>query len=257
MLLQKLQGCVQEFDNFCQGYLHVGKLPIEIIKARLTFVKACIFQLEETEATYTFKDTNEEIQYFKTEQPKLMLYVYYYSKLLQIEARKPFGDKEYYKNAFDGLKNDSLHIIDDIEYYRVDETSNDLAWFVRNSKKREIIAIIKSYEMLERYLQVNEDHVERNIASEGQTLEWTESKIDYAEFINSCHIKGCFNNGKASLQDIHDKMSKEWNVAIDDIHRYTYELYRRKDPGKFSLECHKSLNEKKKMLIEKQFGKGK
>ncbi len=252
-----LQGCVQEFDNFCQGCHHVGKLPIEIIKARLTFIKAKIIQLEETESTYIFNDSHEEIQYFKTEKPRLTLYEYYYSTVLTIEARKPYGDKDYYKKAFDGLTYDSLLIIDDIEYYRLDETNNDMEWFVRNSQKRSIIAIIKSYEMLERYLQFNVDYLEGRVLSQRPILEWTEPKIDYVELVNSYHIKGCFNHGKASLTEIHDKMSKDWGVEIDDIHKYTHELYRRKDPGKFSLECYKSLNEKKKILIEKQFGKGK
>jgi hypothetical protein len=51
-------------------------------------------------------------------------------------------------------------------------------------------------------------------------------------------------------------MSHFWGVEINDIHIYTYELYRRRDPGKFAMECNEILKEKKQELINKRFSKG-
>lgn len=256
MLLQKLQGCVQDFNTKCQGYRHVSKLPIEVIKERMGFIKTIINELQEEEDKYTFQEKEEEIQYYKTDKPELTRYFHYYKKLLNIEARRPYGDKNYYQEALNQLRNDSLNIIDDIVYFRMQESDSDIEWFVRNSPKADIIAIIISYEMIEKYLDVNISQTDGIKMSSTPTLEWTGPTIDYTELVNSCHLRGCFNNGKASLDEIHNAMKKFWGVDLYNIHKYTHELYRRRDPGKFAMECNESLKEKKQELINKRFNKG-
>ncbi|MGB4841262.1 MAG: RteC domain-containing protein [Saprospiraceae bacterium] len=256
MLLQKLQGCVQDFDTKCQGYRHVSKLPIEVIKERMGFIKTIINELQEEEDKYTFQEKEEEIQYYKTDKPELTRYFYYYKKLLNIEARRPFGDKDYYQEALKQLKNDSLNIIDDIVYFRMQDSDSDEEWFVRNSTKVDIIAIIISSEMIEKYLEICLGQSDGNQFTPMFLLEWTRPKIEYVELVNFCNLIGCFNNGKASLDEIHKTMSHFWGVEINDIHIYTYELYRRRDPGKFAMECNEILKEKKQELINKRFSKG-
>lgn len=64
------------------------------------------------------------------------------------------------------------------------DSDSDEEWFVRNSTKVDIIAIIISSEMIEKYLEICLGQSDGNQFTPMFLLEWTRPKIEYVELVN-------------------------------------------------------------------------
>lgn len=255
MLFEKLQNIINEFDDKCQVLPHFSKMNIDTIIYRLVEARRLLEQLSNEESNYVFATDDEEIKYYKLYKPSFTSYCIFYDRLLHLESHKPFGEIDYYKDCRIELRKDSMEIIHFISYYRIKDSSKDHEYFNRNSNKRDIFAVIKAYEMLEKYIDINDGKTLEEKINDTPLLQWSKTKADFTEMVNGFYLNKCFNDGNTTLEEISDTLGRIWNVDVPDIHSATHDILQRKEPGKFSLTLLDSIRNKKRLLLEKIFGK--
>jgi hypothetical protein len=255
MLLEKLQYIINEFDGKCQELPHISRMNFDTIRYRFSEARRLLEHLSVLENDYTFEKGDDEVQYYKLYKPAFTSYCIYYERLLYLESNKPFGDESYYKECRDTLKANSKEIIKYISYYRIKETCNDQEYFNRSSNKKDIFAVIKAYEMLEKYIDFKDGRSIEEKINDTPLLKWTKSKADFAEMVNGFHLNKCFNDGNTTLEEINENLGRLWNVDVPDIHSATHDILQRKEPAKFSISLMDSIRNKKNLLLEKLFGR--
>lgn len=87
------------------GIQQISQVPGSVLaKAESCFILCCqhLRELKEFISGYSFKDQQEEIQFYKELKPQFLKEMHYYLKLIQVEARRPVGTPEdtagYYRN---------------------------------------------------------------------------------------------------------------------------------------------------------------
>ncbi len=86
-------------------------------------------------STYTFKDEEEEITFFKDIKPKFCYRLIYYRKIFNIEMNRPLAgvdvQKEYLNNELNAINGYTTKRLDFIRYYRSGSTHLDSLYFLR------------------------------------------------------------------------------------------------------------------------------
>jgi hypothetical protein len=257
MLLEKLQNIIHEFDDKCQVIPHLSRMHFDTIRFRYFEAKRLLELLSVTEKEHEFENVESEIQYYKMNKPGFLSLCIYYERLSSLESRKLFGDDSFYQDCRAELKSDSKEIVEYISYYRMKETHKDQEYFIRSSNKKDIFAVVKAYEMLEKYIDLNDGRSIEEKVNDTPILKWTNSKADFTEMVNCFHINKCFNDGDATMEEISDTLGKSWNVNVPDIHATTHDIFKRKEPAKLSLSFVESIRNKQRALMDKLFGKSK
>lgn len=183
--------------------------------------------IEEKLKDYMFASKEDEINYFKYYYPKIFRVRYYYDSIVLIEKEKysrcftKLEEVEFYKNYINQIN----QLLDD-EIILLNE-SNELSF--KNRKKN---FLRKHYKWRRKYLRlaINENYVINSISiaigkkesrvdliayiedkikglqdpqvKDKPKLKWTASKALLMELIYALFLVGCFNDGKAELQEI-------------------------------------------------------
>jgi hypothetical protein len=214
---------------------------------------------------YTFKDTMEEIQFFKHLKPQLFSKLIYYSKVLSIETKLPKGSdktiKKYLCNELDSLHRFFDNYLDFYKYYRTGATYLDEKYFLRgkydihlsidtffftsdpefNTSHDYKVAKILANDLLEVYLKDKLATVERKEVTSHKTqvipkikLTWTANKTALIELIYGLHTQDAFDNGKADIKQIAEYFETIFNIDLGDYYRSYLEMRNRKaNPTKF------------------------
>lgn len=251
MLVNELYNLIHIFDNFCSVHTHTTAISSFDMKKRNHFLMELIPKMKDLENNYDFSDENEEIIYYKLERPKLLQYAIYYERIVDAESKKPLGiGNSYYKQLKKQLQQDSITIMDELVYYRLEKSHNDHIWFKKNSEKKDTFAIIKAYEMLEKYLDTKLDNrpIEEKIA-DSKVLVWTGTLVDYVEELESLKETNSVNNGLITLAELDEAFRKIFVVQITNLSRTLNEVMDRQEPAKFSLKKVKAIKEKQKRLF--------
>ena len=94
-----------------------------------------IFRLKEFIISYTFKDTEEEIYFFKVIKPRLCSHVIYYRKIYNFGMNRPVGDadvqKAYVKEKLTQIQEYIDTRLDFYHYYRSGSIYLDECYFTR------------------------------------------------------------------------------------------------------------------------------
>lgn len=252
MLINELYNLIQTFDDFCSVNTHTTHISSIDMKKRHHLLIEMTSNLKDLENNYNFSDENEEIIYYKSERPKLLQYAIYYERIVDAESKKPLGiGNSYYKQLKKQLQQDSITIMDELVYYRLEKSQNDHVWFKKNSDKKDTFAIIKAYEMLEKYLDTKLDSrsIEEKIA-DTKVLVWTGTLVEYAEELESLKETNSINNGLVTLSELDEAFRKIFVVKITNLSGTLNEVMDRQEPAKFSLKKVKAIKEKQKRLFE-------
>lgn len=187
---------------------------------------AAIKQLKELLRQYEFADWSEEIWFFKMTKPKFIAIYIYYSKVLSIEASKPFADpevlKEYYENERAGLLHFYHEYKEFINYYRRKSTYLDKKYFVRfkfdfklklspelysydeefSTSHDHLVSQILANDMLEQFLssKINSGDYPGKDVEIPKQIEWTAPKVALTELLYALHLTKCFNGGHSDLE---------------------------------------------------------
>lgn len=223
---------------------------------KVELIEAKIKALYEWLLMYSFKNQEEEIFFFKEQKPRLVAYLIYYNKIIEIESNAPYSTKiksKYFEVELKEItaynkKNKIFY-----QYYRSKSTHNDSKYFTRNRDKKlryyesHIInydtrvstshdfnvATIKANDLLTKYLEENIDLLKKKNIHQNplfdKTLKWTGNRIDLIELIYALHTQKVLNNGNTDIKELSKFFGQIFNEDIEEsIYRSYIDIKNRK-----------------------------
>ncbi len=268
-IIEELQEELRELAMDVDDQIRLSEQSIRICWSKLQEVKAFIL-------AHPFKNTDEEIWFFKTIKPRMLSHLIYYNSIFRIETKKPNGGekiiRKYYEGELAKLKNYFENNLEFYKYYRTDSTYLDQYYFLRNKfdiklcldtcffesdhsfstshdyKVAKIIANDRMQVYLENELSIvyklhgNHDG-SNNYFHSG--LKWTASKVSLIELLYGLHAEGVFNNGAIDLKEVAENFEQLFNIDLGQFHRTFLEIRIRKSSKTKFLDSLKDTLEKR------------
>ncbi|WP_419486681.1 RteC domain-containing protein [Chryseobacterium bernardetii] len=229
-----------------------------------------IRQLKTILKQYQFADWNEEIYFFKNTKPQFVALYIYYSKILSIEASKPFADPAALKSYFEQERSNLLYFYseqkDFINYYRRKSTFLDKKYFTRfrfdfklklspelysydeefSTSHDHLISQIIANDLLDQYLtnKINSGDCTDTDVTQVRHLEWTAPKVALTELLYALYQSNCFNGGHADLAEIFRWAENSLKINLGNYHKTLSEIRLRKaDRSKFISLIRQNFNQ--------------
>ncbi len=221
-------------ENEAENLLQKAGRSFQAVRSYLNNVNSFIL-------SYKFKDSTEEILFFKEIKPKFLKELIYYDELQEIEANRPFGNSEmliaYYHHVMERIsiyfgRNQNLY-----NYYLIGKTTHDEEFFLRagnNNLTDTAIEIDKrfctvyshklsklmAFEMVRSYLQKCIYQLEHpgepsdTVPEKGPKYEWTDSKVALIELAYALQSKGSVNNGRLMVKQVIDIFEQVFDIDL-------------------------------------------
>jgi len=218
-----------------------------------------------------FKSQEDEIHFFKTIKPEIYSHLILYSKILDIEVKRPVLSMNKLKVYIGHKKKEFRYLIQDnlefIQYYQNEHTHFDKFYFLRNvdclhsmnqnsiiyydpefsTSHSYLVANIKAFDLLIKYLESSGKPEVPNQFNHSP-LTWTDSKASLVELIYAIHHSKVINNGNTEIKDLSNVFGQLFNIDLKDIYKIFHEINSRKnDRNKF---INKLLNDSNDNLNE-------
>ena len=263
----------QLWNDLITSIDQINRNDLEIISRAeeiLMETDAAIRQLKDFLRQYKFADWSEEIYFFKTTKPQFVAIYIYYSKVLAIEASKPFADpfalRSYYENERSNLLYFYNEHRDFINYYRRKSTFLDKKYFVRfkfdfklklspelysydeefSTSHDHIVSQIIANDLLDQYLtnKINITELAENPVAQLKNVEWTAPKVALVELLYALYQSNCFNAGQDDLAEIFRWAENALQISLGNYHKTLAEIRIRKtDRSKFLSLLRQNLNQ--------------
>lgn len=228
-----------------------------------------IRELKDTLRQYEFLDWSDEIYFFKNTKPQFIAVYIYYSKVLAIEASKPYADPKSLQSYYENERTNLLYFYNEqkdfISYYRRKSTYLDKKYFVRfkfdfklklspelysydeefSTSHDHIVSQILANDLLDQYLsnKINSKVVQESSIANIKNLEWTAPKVALIELLYSLHQTKCFNGGHSDLAEIFRWAENSLHINLGNYHKTLGEIRLRKtDRTKFLSLLQKNLD---------------
>ncbi len=243
-------------------------------------IEKTIDQIKEYIKINDFKNSQDEINFFKNLKPRFCSLLIYYKKIHQIELEKPIGSMEEKKNHLlfylNSLTRYFKQNISFYQYIKSGKTHLDELYFIRENAKKNILfetfsndidyrfctgfdfrlSVLSAYEKLENYLNkeldillnpplnsLKSENTHYEINYEKYNLHWTESQSALTELIYALHESKVFNEGDTTILDITKCLEEAFNIKISNVHRSFTEIkHRKSDRLKFLDNLKKNLH---------------
>src|SRR5690554_84955 len=232
--------------------------PMQRAKAVIDLIVDSLSELKEYVLKRGFKNTNEEIRFFKYQKPVIVAKLIYYNTIYKIETKKPYGTKpirKYLNKELKKLKRFFDNNLDFYKYYRSNNSFLDDKYFLRGQLDIQLcvdtghfqsdmtfstshdykVAKIIANDLIQVYIenQLNNKDQKDNPKAP-KKLNWTGSKVAIIELIYSLHYQGVFENGNADIRLIAKYFEDAFNVNLGNFYQTYLELRNRKmNPTKF------------------------
>lgn len=214
-----------------------------------------IVQLKLSVLKHHFRDTQEEINFFKNSKPNVLSKLIYYNAIYKIEAKKPYGGEkvteEYLNNELLKIKNFFDNNLEFYKYYRTNSTYLDDKYFVRGKHDIKLsldtyyfesdhsfstshdykVAKIIANDLIQVYLEDQLYNMNKHLLpklSSTISVNWTASKTAMIEMIYALHYQGVFDNGNIDIRLIAKHFENTFNIDLGDFYHTYLELKNRK-----------------------------
>ena len=240
----KLETAIQELEIETD-------CPIKRIEAVIHHIIHSLADLKDFVLKNDFKNTEEEIHFFKYQKPIIVSKLIYYNAVYKIETKKPYGEKQIKKflnKELNKLKKFFDSNIDFYKYYRSGNSFLDENFFIRGKHDIRLwldtfyfeadhrfstshdykVAKILANDLIQVYLedQLNNKHYKK--ANSKSPLSWTGSKTALTELIYALYAQGVFNNGNTDIKLIAKTFESTFNIDLGDFYHTFMELKARK-----------------------------
>lgn len=214
-------------------------------RAELSYkiVRESVTRLNEYMEQYSFKNHEEEINYFKNIRPKFLREQIYYAELYYLESLKPSKDNqsiEQYLN--DHLKYNNQYFERNrpfYNYYRTGRTYHDQLLFVSKTEPSHfptggviekdsfhlqghsyILARLQALEILNDYIQneINVLNKRPTLNKASGALIWTLPKVTLIELLYALASIGAFNHGQADLKTIVNTFQDSFSIHLGNYY---------------------------------------
>jgi hypothetical protein len=250
-LKNKVFQDIQKIERMECDMLQKSKLIIPRLENSFEELKSFI-------SNYSFKDTAEEVHFFKEVKPRLFCQLVYYNKVYNIEMRMPAGSVEDIKVYLERIQNQIRDFcemnLDFYGYYRSGNTHLDHLYFLRGKPEVQLqydsyyferdynfstcydfkMTKILANEMITIYLNNKLAKItERNAKTEpAQDLhleaKWTEKKIALGEIVYGIDTLASVCFGNIDIKVLAEKFGDMFNVDMSNIFQIYSDIRKRK-----------------------------
>lgn len=227
-------------------------IPLERIESIISVITQHLSEAKEYILKKGFKNTEEEILFFKHNKPAIVSKLIYYNAIYKIEAKKPFGGKEVIETYLNGelseLKRFYDRNIEFCKYYRTNSTYLDHKYFVRGQHDIKLsldtfffeadsrfstshdykVAKIMANDLIQVYIEDQLNNINPRKTFDSSPFNWTGSKAALTELIYGLHSHGVFNNGNTDIITIVRFFENSFNIDLGDFYHTFLELKARK-----------------------------
>lgn len=235
---------------------HTGT-PAQLRETSLTYINEAIQELKEMVIHHTFRDEQEEINFFKHIKPKFTSLLIFHARLALIEIKRPAGSlkdiRRHYERELLLIRIFHDHHVQLYQYLRAEATFLDAKLFVRGSCDLPyhyattavdsdtrfttyydyVIARIQANEQLRAYLtralqELETGNLPADAPEERKDLRWTGSKVHLIELAYGLYESGHINNGTAGVLEIASRLEALFQVSLGNVYRTFQEIRQRK-----------------------------
>ena len=224
--------------------------PIQRIETVIHIIVEYLSELKRYVLKRGFKNTEEEIQFFKHQKPAIVSKLIYYNAIYKIESKKPNetkSAKKYFNTELKKLKRFFDNNLDFYKYYRSNNSFVDEKFFVRGKHDIRLwldtfyfeadhrfstshdykVAKIIANDLIQVYLEDRLNNINVKRGSDN-SLKWTASKTALTELIYALYSHGVFNNGNTDIKLIAKTFEEAFNIELGDFYHTFMELEARK-----------------------------
>lgn len=227
--------------------------PLKRIETVIHLIVECLSKLKEYVLKRGFKNTDEEIHFFKHQKPVIVAKLIYYNTIYKIEAKKPYGTKPIRKHLNKELKKLKRFFDNNLvfyKYYRSNNSFLDEKYFLRGKLDIQLcvdtghfqsdmtfstshdykVAKIIANDLIQVYI---EDQLYRNTEHEKldkdlPRLNWTGNKASLIELIYALHYQRVFDNGNNDIREIARYFESAFGIDLGNFYQTYLELRNRK-----------------------------
>lgn len=109
--MQSLEATIRELEI-------ESDCPIKSIEIVIQSILQCLSDVKKYVLKNGFKNTDEEIRFFKYQKPAIVAKLIYYNAIYKIETRKPYGAKPIRKYLNKELKKLKRFFDQNLEFYK-------------------------------------------------------------------------------------------------------------------------------------------
>lgn len=213
----------------------------------LSTIRHIINELKEFAIIYKFKDTEEEIRFFKEIKPVLLSQYYFYKRIFSLALFDSFRDRrsriDNYYRILQKLQNFARKHQAFYEYCMAGSTYLDATYFIRNRKNLSgvdqdekfttgydrILSKILAHELIKQFVltairKLQDDRT----GTSSYSIPWTGSKIALIELIYSLHATSVINYGKADVKQIAMCFEEVFSIDLSNYARMFSDIKIRK-----------------------------
>jgi len=244
--LSKLEASITETGIDADCSVQRIEAVIQLIIKYLSIVKEHVLKKG-------FKNSSEEVYFFKYQKPVIVAKLIYYNAVYKIETKKPYGAKpirKYLNKELKKLKRFFDNNLDFYKYYRSNNSFLDEKFFVRGNHDVKLwldtyyfesdqtfstshdykVAKIMANDLIQVYI---EDQLYKNTEQNDRQIDvpklnWTGSKASAIELIYALYHQGVFDNGNTDIRLIAKYFESVFNIDLGDFYHTFMELKSRK-----------------------------
>ncbi|WP_010136383.1 RteC domain-containing protein [Ochrovirga pacifica] len=256
----------------------------EELKLKLKEAKKHLHQIRVYVRTLSFKNTQEEITFFKNIKPGICGEIKFLKLQMAYKTEKPFvsieKQKKYIHKELRRLESKKKKNLNFYRYIKQGQTTLDDKYFIRGNEQlalfsqtdypdidpefttsHDLLACeVVTYDLLTEFYKQelhclhNIENGCYNVSSEKEStihnsLSWTASKTDLIELIYSLKCSGAVNNGEVNIKEIIEIFETLFGIELGNYYKTFGEIQNRnKDQTKFLNKL--SLNLVRKIELE-------
>jgi hypothetical protein len=239
---QLQENLKQQLETICME----NPEAISKISKCMIVLSSTISNLKSIVHSYAFRNTEEEIHFFKETKPVLLSQYYYYEKLFSIKINEPFeGEASLRAYYHDQLRELQDFIKANAAFYRYClSNSKDLddKYFTRTEsplKDPDIdtkfstghdntLARILACQLVKEHLIGLLQNLDKGFPNGTSQLKWTGTKSALIELIYALQCVDTVNGGKVDIKQIADSFESLFNISLGNYYRHFQEIRLRK-----------------------------
>src|SRR5690606_21426656 len=256
-------------DEFCNDTIYkletaINELELETdcsiqrIEIAIQLIVECLADVREYVLKRGFKNTDEEIRFFKYQKPAIVAKLIYYNAIYKIETKKPYGAKPIRKYLKKELKKLKRFFDNNLEFYKNYRSNNsflDERMFLRGNHDIKLwldtyyfqsnqsfstshdykVAKIIANDLIQVYIEDQlYNKFQKDKSKTQKILKWTGSKVALIELIYALHYQGVFDNGNNDIRVVAQYFESAFGIDLGNFYQTYLELRNRKmNPTKF------------------------
>lgn len=244
-ILSKLETTINELEVEDDYF-------IQQVEAVIHLILECLSEVKEHVLKKGFKNTDEEIRFFKYQKPVILSKLIYYNAVYKIETKKPYGTKpirKYLNKELKKLKRFFDNNLDFYKYYRSNNSFLDEKYFVRGNHDIKLwldtyyfqsdqsfstshdykVAKIIANDLIQVYIEDQLYHkFQKNKSKVQKKLKWTGSKVALIELIYALHYQNVFDNGSNDIREVAQYFESAFGIDLGNFYQTYLELRNRK-----------------------------